>query len=328
MTSENEPAEAARRREEAAEWFVRLKEPGVTDADHRAFRTWLAEDPSRHDAFNDVKRLWGKFEEPAIVLGEDYWYREGLRRPPSVLARSLTITAAFVTCAVMVGSGLIWREPGLLDRAFADFATSPGQRRSIILADGSRAELDGGTAIKVSFTSANRTVTLLHGRAWFDVSHDAAPAPAFIVRTGDVETRDIGTAFAVDHDNGNETNITVEQGLVAVSTPDAQSRDIEAGESVSVSGQQISEPVKRDPATALAWRQGLIVLDHAPLGKVADELARMQPRRLIFPDKALRDLTLTGVFQADDPAAIIDALHSALGLRTLSIPGFATLVYR
>jgi transmembrane sensor len=54
----------------------------------------------------------------------------------------------------------------------------------------------------------------------------------------------------------------------------------------------------------------------------------MQPGRVMMTDNSLRQLRLTGVFKADDPDAIVEALRSALGLRTLTVPGFATFVFR
>jgi transmembrane sensor len=54
----------------------------------------------------------------------------------------------------------------------------------------------------------------------------------------------------------------------------------------------------------------------------------MRPGRVIIADSSLRRLTLSGVFRADDPGAVLKALNSALGLKTVSIPGFATFLYR
>ena len=72
----------------------------------------------------------------------------------------------------------------------------------------------------------------------------------------------------------------------------------------------------------------MIILDQAPLGRVVDELERMKPGRVIITESSLRRLTLSGVFRVDDPDAVVEALNSALGLKTVSILGFAILVYR
>ena len=147
------------------------------------------------------------------------------------------------------------------------------------------------------------------------------------MRSGEVETSVLGTAFSVDRERA-EVGVTVERGLVAVSRSNAERVEIPAGKQVSVIGDRIGQILEADVETSLAWRRGLIVLNQAPRGKVIDELARMQPGRILMPDNSLRQLRLTGVFKADNPEAIVDALKSALGLRTLTVPGFATFIYR
>jgi transmembrane sensor len=82
------------------------------------------------------------------------------------------------------------------------------------------------------------------------------------------------------------------------------------------------------PGSGLAWTRGLIVLDAAPLSEVIAELAHMAPGRVMIADSRLNALTLSGVFQADDPDAVIEAMKSGLGLRAISVPGLATLIYR
>jgi transmembrane sensor len=314
-----------KREREATTWFVRLNESDVADDERREFRRWLAEDPAHHQAFNDVKNLWTKLDAPAAILGEGGWHREGLREPRPLPARGGTIAAALAACLVIAIGGLIWRDPGFLDRVRADHATRPGERRNVSLADGSQVYLDGDTAITVKFGANGRSIELLRGRAWFDVVHNLQTP--FSVRSGEVETRVIGTAFAVDREPA-DVGVTVERGLVAVSRLDAERVQVPAGKQVWVGGGRIGQVVEADAETTLAWRRGLIILDQAPLGRVIDELARMQPGRVMMTDNSLRQLRLTGVFKADDPDAIVEALRSALGLRTLTVPGFATFVFR
>jgi transmembrane sensor len=222
----------------------------------------------------------------------------------------------------MVGAAL-WRDSGLLDRAFADYATAPGERRDVQLEDGSHLYLDGDTAITAGFTARERAVIILRGRAWFDVEPDAARP--FQVKAGLLETRVLGTAFGIDR---NEGTVTVEHGRVAVSAGPGQQTRLSDGERVALEGARLGVPIRIEPETVLGWRRGLIILDSAPLGDVVDELGHMAPGRVIIPDAGLRSLTLSGVFHADDPEAVLEAMRTGLGLRTFSIPGFATLVYR
>jgi transmembrane sensor len=313
------------RAREATAWFVRMQNVDITAADREAFRRWLAENPLHHRAFNEVKLLSGKLDSAAIALGEGAWYRQGLKRRTFSWWAGSRLIPAFGVCLLLGLGVMLWRDAGIFDRARGDFSTRPGERRDVTLADGSRVYLDGDTAITVKLSSDERKIILLRGRAWFDVVHNTQSP--FSVQTLDVETRVLGTAFAVDRD-AEDVGITVERGLVAVSGAGAEKVHVPAGEQVWVDGGHVGAPTKVEPEIALAWKRGLIILDQAPLGKVIDELARMRVGRVVITDKALRDLKLTGVFRADDPEAVVEALHSALGLKTLALPGLATFVYR
>ncbi|WZB75485.1 FecR domain-containing protein [Achromobacter insuavis] len=64
----------------------------------------------------------------------------------------------------------------------ADYRTGIGERRRIVLADGSALELGSDTALSVHFDSRQRQLTLHRGQAYFQVAADAARR--FSVRAG------------------------------------------------------------------------------------------------------------------------------------------------
>lgn len=304
---------------EAIAWYVRLKDASATEADRRAFRRWMNADAERARAYDEVTSLWNRLGPAAAELGAGGWYR-----PRRVIGiRGLAAAAAL---AALVLGALWWRDPGLLDRARADHATAPGQRREIALADGTRAYLDGDSAITVSMAAGARDVRLLRGRVWLAV-RPSQPA-GFRVIAGPVETRVLGTAFAVER-RTDTVAITVERGRVAVTAAGLASALVLTAGTRAQLQPGASPAVQRvDPDLAVAWRRGLVVFDRAPLNTVIEELDRTMPGRVVVTDEALRRLLLTGVFRADDPEAILGALRSTLGVQTTRIPGFATLVHR
>ncbi|MBL8266376.1 FecR/PupR family sigma factor regulator, partial [Steroidobacter sp.] len=51
--------------DEAADWYVRLKSPDVSELDAVRFRAWLAGDPERRREFEALDSMWqgmGKLE--------------------------------------------------------------------------------------------------------------------------------------------------------------------------------------------------------------------------------------------------------------------------
>ncbi|WP_322516140.1 FecR domain-containing protein [Rhodopseudomonas palustris] len=312
---------------EATEWFVRLQNPLASDDTRRAYRDWLMADPAHRDAIRDVSELWGALDQPAAELAATGWHRSAdvAPRPRRWFATGSRLATAAVVLVALAGGLAVWRDPGLIDRAFADVATHPGERIEVSLADGTLAFLDGDTALKSRMDGERREVTMLRGRVWFDVTSD--PARPFTVHAGRVETRVLGTAFEV---NREAAAVTVERGEVAVSAVENQHGRVKltAWQRVALQDGMLGAPVPVDPEQMFAWRRGLIILDRAPLSQVVEELDKMAPGRVLIADPELKRLTLSGAFRTDEPGAVLEALRSALGLRTVSVPGFATLIYR
>lgn len=317
-TADDGPDDGAAR--QATAWFVRLRNPSASDADRAAFRSWLEGDPARRVAFSEVEALWKELDGPATALAA-----QELRQAPPPRRRSIRWArtgATFGLIAAALAAVVLWRDPGVMARLRADHATRPGERLDVRLQDGSRLYLDADSAVAESYAESERSVTVLRGRVWFDVAKDAARP--FLVHADDVDVRVVGTAFGVDRDEGV---VTVEHGSVSVAEGGGHLR-LTGGQQVkSVSG-RLAPPETVDPATALGWRRGLIVLDAAPLDEAIRELERMTGGRVIAPQADVRALRLSGVFRTNDPAALVGAMRDGLGIKVVEAPGVATLLYR
>lgn len=95
--------------------------------------------------------------------------------------------------------------------------TNSRQIKKILLPDGSMVWINSSSKIEYpkSFDGKTRTV-FLTGEAYFDVRHD--DAKPFIVRTGDITTTVLGTAFNINASNATDKIIvTVTRGKVSVS---------------------------------------------------------------------------------------------------------------
>lgn len=309
----------------AIAWYLKLKDESATERDRRAFRDWLARDGRHADAYREAERLWQEIEAPALLLAGQEAERERLRRVAGARGRGDGRRAwpwAAAACLAMLLAGFgLWRDPGLADRLMADLATPSGQTRETILADGSRLFLDADSAVDVTMSPQDREVTLRRGRLWVDVVAD--PDRPFIVTSGDVRVRVVGTRFAVER-HGDRVEVTVEQGRVAVAgKPPTHDRDIVLGhdQRLVVSGGVPGVLAETDARLQLAWRRGLVIFDQAGIADVAAQLERMLPGRMLFDEARLSSLRLSGSFPGDDPSALLDALDGTLGIEVRRVPG-------
>ena len=222
---------------------------------------------------------------------------------------ALRAAAAFLMLAT---AALFWRVGTRTPQAPAErFATAAGAVRDLRLADGTRVQLGPASTLVVAsgYAGAARTVEL-RGEAYFEVVHDEVRP--FVVRTGDAEVRDLGTAFSVRADSAAPTRVVVTAGVVALGVPGGVADTLRAGDRglVAQGGQVI---VERGAATRddVAWTRGELVFKDAPLGEVAAEIRRWYGVTVSVADPALAGRRVTATFRAgasaDDVLRVIAA---------------------
>ncbi|MNE22041.1 fec operon regulator FecR [compost metagenome] len=215
-----------------------------------------------------------------------------------------------MVCAV--GLGLMFWQQGHNDYQ-ASFQTALGERKQVVLPDGSTLELNGRTRIDVRFEAKKRAIELQQGEVMFSVEHDTDRP--FVVRAGAGSVTVTGTRFDVRHDP-EQTRVAVESGTVRV-------QGDEGGQGAPVIltaglGSRIS--AKGDVAAAYAvntddftaWRSGKLVFNDAPLSEVVQEVSRYRDKPVSVAAGKTADLRLSSVFKADDTDALLRVLPSIL----------------
>ncbi len=309
--------------EEAAIWQARLREPDAGPGEREAFRQWLDRDPRHRAAYVEVERLWGALDAPVRELVEESDTRpmQTAAGGPPVAARAsrrpLLRWGAMAACAALIATGGDWWLHGGLDDLRSDRVTAVGEQATAALPDGSTVTLNTDTAIAVSVDTDRRTVTMFRGEAHFAVAHDERLP--FRVETEGATIRVVGTEFNVRLD-GDRAVVSVLQGEVDVAAsiggPDAGGTRLGGGEEAAIDGGSVGSVRPVDAGAVTAWRRGQIVFYRTPLGQVVDELNRYHTGRIVIVDGGLRDLNVTGVFDASRPLAALDTIEGTLDART------------
>jgi len=295
--------------EEALRWLVVLRDEQANDSDRRAFERWRQTDPAHEAAWTRAQAVWAKADllQPAFDRGEQIVvpFKAAVPQPRSGRRRWL-IAAGIV--AVAGPAAFVASRPGL----WSDYRTSPGERRTVTLTDGSVVELGGASALSVSFNGATRRLQLEAGEAFFTVAADTARP--FIVEAGQGRTRALGTAFNVKRID-DSVAVAVAEHRVEVSTDSGGKIDLEQGQQVRYTAGRLQEPHPADLRTIEGWRRDRLVFQDAPLGEVVADLERCRGGRIVFTDSALRALPVTAVFDTKQADAALSTIAAILPIK-------------
>ena len=296
----------------AADWVQRLRSPDSDEADWRAFEVWLQDAPDSRGAFDEAMGIWLSLDRgprPAVVtpIRARRPSQQAYAAPAAWAGGAL---AAGLTVAVLVAPNLI---PSPVTQT--TYATAKGERRSVVLADGTRIDLGGGSRLTVRMSRMRREVDMGEGEVAFNVVHNAQRP--FVVRTGDRTIEDLGTEFDV-RNRRDQLAVTVRRGSVQVA-PHGEGRgdaySLGVGQRLQHSIGAANSSVDRVAADdAFAWRQGRLIYRDQTLQAVVDDLNQYfsVPIRLEGPRAA--ELRFSGVLTIDSEAATVRRLSMLLPL--------------
>ena len=302
--------------EQAAQWYVRLQAPGSAQEQQR-WQAWVAQNPEHLAAWQYVERVSQRF---APLLEQPQSAGRALRN-----SRRQTLKTLLVLCGGSTLAWGAWRHtalPRLVGGWRADYATTRGETRDALLADGSHVWLNALTALDVRFDTAQRLLRLRFGEVLIDTAKDAHRP--FLVDTEHGRLQALGTRFSVLHTE-HRTQLNVFDGRVQVSTLNGQVRIIETGQQVSFTREHVDSTAAASPARE-AWSHGVLLADNLPLGQLIAELNRYSPGHLGC-DPAVAQLPVMGSFPLKDSDHALHLLQAALPIRLDSpLPWWVTVV--
>ena len=323
------------REEQAAAWCVRLAEAKLAPAERQVFDAWFA-DADNAAAFGDAVALWDAadlaLDKPEMLHARsealDLYRRANGRRWLGRDRRPAWIGAIAAGLALLLLAGLyLLYEPARI------YETGIGERQVAMLEDGSRLTLDAGTRVESRMNGVRREITLLGGRAKFEVARD--PLRPFSVTAGDKIVVATGTAFSVEL-IGDEVRVLLLEGRVEVldrqgggrPRPVAVESNPDAGNTrpartalapghelvtrIAAAGATVAEA---DAARSLSWESGQLSFEGEPLSVAAARMNRYSNARLTLADEATGALRLNGVFTAGDTASFLEGVRAIHGVR-------------
>jgi len=311
----------------ALHWLSRINEQPETQHS-AAFKRWLLADPQHRQAYAQAQRLWQMSAAPAARLAAEeqaglQHYLDAMAKAPAARRwhrLSALATAACLVLAVGVAGG--WHPGYWLQDLQADFSSTDTVRQ-VTLADQSQVTLDAGSAIAVDFQQGERHVQLLHGAAFFKVTHTGEP---FVVEAAGGQVRVLGTEFEV-REQAEGAQVTVRSGRVAVTPAQGQAaRELTANQQLAYAEGHAGETLSVDSDSRLAWRQGWLNYYQVPLAQVIEDLRRYYPGRIVVLGDQLGQRKVSGSFPVQEPLVALDSLGKVMGFSRQTVFGRLTLI--
>jgi transmembrane sensor len=295
--------------DEAARWFVKAQ-AGLSSWERASLLAWLNAAPEHAVAMDLVTIAWADSTEvarsaalrPELLRARSFQLAGATHLRPR---RAILVTAggAITAVACMVLAVFTWREAS----TDVTYRTPRGDALTVTLSDGSRLQLDSGTTIHVHIDPLSRSARLEGGEAEFDIAHEAVRP--FHVAVRGIEIRDLGTRFTI-RDRAGLVRVVLIEGKAEVLDPTNDGH----GDAVLSPGQQALadqsgiEVSTANLSTALAWRDGRIVLADVSLSEALEEWRSRAQADFVLANPSLGRLRISGVYRTVDVVAFLNAL--------------------
>ncbi|OZI26408.1 histidine kinase [Bordetella genomosp. 9] len=296
--------------ERALEWLVELQGDAVPAAVREEWARWRDAHPDHARAWQRIEAVGGRLQPLASPMHAAV-AQATLLGPRSAYRRRIIKALTVIVFAGGAGWGLEARAPWRVWSA--DYRTAVGERRELVLADGTKLVLNTDSAIDVRFDAAERRIRLLAGEIFIATAVDRAVAPRpFLVETTEGTAQALGTEYTVRQQDG-DTRIGVYKGAVRVRPRGDAGRalDIQAGYAAIYTAGAIEPPRQEDEDSA-AWKDGFIVAHGMRLDDFIAELARYSPESLSC-DPGIAGLRVSGSFPLRDIDQVMRTVGTTLG---------------
>lgn len=197
------------------------------------------------------------------------------------------------------------------DEVVISKSTTRGQKMTIVFPEGTVVKLNSESSITYpkEFNSDKREI-ILEGEAYFDVAHyENWP---FIVRSKDVQTKVLGTAFNISSYPENEfVNIALVNGSVLVATKDQRTVRLQPMEMVSVHDNKEDLVIEGFDFEKIAgWKDNLIAFDKATFKEIESKLERWYDVEFDYTKAPVFEGGYTGDFSDESLESILEGISS------------------
>lgn len=303
-------ADAMSIEDQAADWSASQRMSAGWPAERQAeLDAWLAQSAAHRVAYLRIEATWRRTERLAAL-------REPMRKLPAAAPiRQMPWRHVAASFGILLLAGIL--AGNYFTRPRGQFIETPrGGQERLLLADGSKVELNTDSAIRVDLSGQTRAVELMRGEVYFQVKHDAQRP--FVVTAGSHKVTDLGTKFLMrmaqqslhvmlmegkaqleSSERGDEKAVVLSPGDVAVATAETM---------------RVTKRPVRELSESLAWQHGAIIFRNERLADAVAEFNRYGGQQLVVTDEAAANLKINGTFQTGGAEDFAGITHEIFGL--------------
>jgi ferric-dicitrate binding protein FerR (iron transport regulator) len=301
--------------------------------DAEAIRLAIEADPAKKEYLEQMEKIWklsGGIKDFQRIDTTGDW--DSLRgrfgfsqqaATPSLINKTRSLAFRMIRVAAMIllvfAAGFMiyyYTGSGALSRMDWTTLAAPDHMEEITLPDGSHVSLNAGSSLAypAHFKGRKRTVRL-DGEAFFEVAGNEDKA--FIIHVSEVATAEVlGTSFNLRTDpDKKKVLLNVLTGKVAF-FPKGKRRQaivLSKDEHAEYHNGKIRQQVSLD-LNFLSWKTRTLVFENTPLPQVMEQLGRHYHREFMIRDPGIDTLALTGTYQNQEIAEVLEEMALVLGI--------------
>jgi ferric-dicitrate binding protein FerR (iron transport regulator) len=297
--------------------------------EERELTAWMEASPANRKFYEEMTQLWSlsaEYDAPYIPADlPKAWNRLADRidgkttiipnPTPKIIPLQLKHFRTFAAIAAAIAAiavGVWLFSPSLFQSPLETVVTAQGERRKVLMPDGSQIWLNQSSTLSYLKDFTNRAVNL-EGEAFFEVKKD--PTHPFVIKSGKLQTRVLGTSFNIRaYPTEQKIKVSVVTGKVEVSIPSAKTSTLlllpgDAG--VYNKKEQVLDTATT-AVNPIAWKEQQLIFQSAPLKKVIPILEDYFNTTIKVANPVLLECSFTASFQYDSLETIFSVLQEAL----------------
>lgn len=293
---------------------------GLSEIEEKELLLWLEADDANKKKFSEMADWWAIAHLPLFKsnLKSDFRKYFGdlasndlpIKENKLFNLRSWRTVAASVLVAVAISTSAYYAgknagTPEQQQIAWFETVAPAGSLSKVVLPDHSVVWINAGSSLKynMDFNKQNREVSLT-GEAYFEVAKDSLRP--FIVKSGNLDVRVLGTSFNVKaYENEETIDVALVTGKVNILLADNKE---EKSKNVVLEPNRMMRYTKEtsqvemsevNAASVCAWINDRIEFDEQPFDRIARDLERKFNVQIRIKSKSLPNEIFTGSFSAD-----------------------------